>query len=97
MDTQPSIEMRIESLETSLNRTRRFSLFLALLLVLFVTSAFGGRKDELRTSKLILMETEFSPGVILVAGPHSSLVIQTPGGSEILRLGGDPVRLVGEE
>ena len=97
MDTQPSLEMRVESLEASLNRTRRFALFLALCLVIFVSAAFGGEKDELRTSKLILMETEFSPGVSLVAGPGQSLVIQTPDGSEILRLGGNPMRLVGED
>ena len=97
MDTQPSLEVRVESLEASLNRTRRFALFLAVLLVLFVSAAFGGEKDEIRTSKLILMKAESSGGVSLVAGEDSSLIIQAPDGSEVLRLGGSPLRRVGEE
>ena len=97
MTTQHSLETRVEALEAALLRTRRFALFLAAVLVFLVSAAFGGQEDEIRTSKLILMEGGVVPGISLVSGPGSSLVLQKPDGTEILRLGGSPLRRIGED
>jgi len=94
VNTQLSIEQRVEILEASLSRTRRLALSLAILLILFASAAFIKQEDEIRTSKLVLMETEQVEGIALVAGPESSLILQTPAGGEIMRLGGDPLRII---
>jgi hypothetical protein len=96
VDHHPSLEKRVELLESSLRRTRRLALGLTVLLTVFISAAFVMDDDEVRTRKLVLMESEYLQGVTLVAGPHSSLVIQAPTGTEIMRLGGDAARPVGD-
>lgn len=95
MNTQLSIEQRFEILDASLSRTRRLALSLVILLMMFASAAFIRQEDEIRTSKLVLMESEQVEGITLVAGPESSLILQTPAGEEIMRLGGDPLRIIG--
>ena len=97
MNTPLSIEQRVEILEASLSRTRRLAISLAILLLMFASAAFVRQEDEIRTSKLVLMESEQVEGIALVAGPESSLILQTPAGGEIMRLGGDPLRIIGED
>jgi hypothetical protein len=97
MDASSSLEERVETLEAAVLRARRVALSLGALVVVLLAAAFVRQDEEVRTSKLVLLGEESAPGVSLIAGPQASLVILGPEGREIMRLGGDPVRLIGEE
>jgi hypothetical protein len=96
MDSQASVKRRIEQLEASLRRMRRVIAALVLVLAVGAATAFVAAEDEVKTPKLTLMNGSVA-GVSLVAGSESSLVIQDPTGAEIMRIGGHPLRLIGED
>lgn len=48
--------------------------------------------NQVNAGRLVLTDAAGAPAVVIVAGPESSVVIQTPTGEEVLRLGGPPGR-----
>ena len=48
--------------------------------------------NQVNAGRLVLTDAAGAPAVVIVAGPESSVVIQTPTGQEVLRLGGPPGR-----
>jgi len=95
-DALSELEARVASLETSLRRTRRVTITLALSLLLAVVSAFTPQaQEELSTQRLVLTDAQDAPVLALTAGPESSLVLRSPTGEELLRLGGSPARRIG--
>ena len=97
MSTLQALEARVQALEFSLRNTRRIALGLSLLLVTFLSAAFVVPREEIQTEKLILMKSDYLPGVALVAGPMESLVIQGPDGEVLMTLGKPAMRLIGDE
>lgn len=91
-----SFEDRVARLETSLRHTRRLAAGLVVLLLGLVTAAFVQDDDHIETRKLTLMDGEV-PGVSLVAGPESSLLVRDRGGRVIARIGGHPGQFIGED
>ena len=88
MEPMSTLEVRVEALESSLRRARRLALVLgAALAGITATAMVPQAPDQVTTRRLILTDPS-SPGVVLLAGPESSLLIQTPSGQEVLRLGG---------
>lgn len=106
MAANRTLEARVSALESSLRRSRRVALLLGAALALVTAAAMVPQAtdqvtrqlisqptDEVTTRRLILTDPS-SPGVVLVPGPASSLIIQTPSGEEVLRLGGPAARRV---
>jgi hypothetical protein len=50
--------------------------------------------DQVSAGRLILTDAAGAPAVVILAGPDASVVIQTPAGDEVLRLGGHPARRI---
>ena len=97
MQPQTRIEERVRRLERALSRSRLLALALGLSALLLLSTGWSpwpqeAPTGEIRTQRLVLTNELDVEGVVLVAGPQSSLVIRTPGGEEILRLGGSPAR-----
>jgi hypothetical protein len=100
-----SLETRIASLERANRRTRLLASALAAGLLLVATAAFTPRarallesvqaQEEVATQRLVLQDAAGEPAIVLLAGPESSLVVVTPDGSEVVRLGGPPARPIG--
>ena len=93
MDPMTQLEARVCTLETSLRRSRLLAFVLGLAVVL-ITGAAQVREaqDVVTTERLVLTNGPDSSAVVLVAGLESSLVIQTPAGEEVMRLGGPSAR-----
>jgi hypothetical protein len=51
-----------------------------------------GARDEMTTNRLLLFDG--SDSIALIAGPESSLILETPSGVEVLQLGGPPLRRI---
>jgi len=95
-DAYSSLEARVRSLETSLRRTRVLAVALALCFMLAGLTAFAPQsQEEVSTQRLVLTDSVGLAAVALVAGPQASLVIQSPVGDEVLRIGGSPARRLG--
>ena len=93
MDSTTQLEARVRILETSLRRSRLLALMLGLTVMLITGAAMVPQaQDEVTTERLVLTNGPDSSSVVLVAGTESSLVIETPTGEELLRLGGSPLR-----
>mgnify|MGYP006342504249 CR=1 FL=1 len=88
MDPTHTLESRVEALESSLRRSRRLALLLGVALVGITATAMVPQAPDQVTTQRLVLTGPGSPGVVLLAGPGSSLVIQTPTGEEVLRLGG---------
>ena len=94
--TTPELESRIDQLERTVRRSRTLSALLGSVIAILVLSAMlPQERDELKGNRLVLTDSEGEPSVVLVAGPESSLLIETPGGQEVLRLGGPAIRRIG--
>jgi hypothetical protein len=90
------LETRIGSLETSLRRTRILAVALALSFVFAGLTAFAPQsQEEVSTQRLVLTDSAGLAAIALVAGPQSSLIIQSPVGDEVMRIGGSPARRIG--
>jgi hypothetical protein len=88
------LEARVHALEKSGNRSRRIAWALGLLLAFFSMAALLPQATpEVRTNRLVLTRPDLGH-IVLLAGPESSLVIESSNGSEIARLGGRPIRPV---
>ena len=93
MDSMTQLEARVRTLETSLRRSRLLAFVLGLAVVLFTGAAQVPEAQEVvTTERLVLTNGSDASSVVLVAGPESSLVIETPAGEEVLRLGGRSLR-----
>ena len=110
MDSMTQLEARVRTLETSVRRSRLLAFLLGLAVVLITAVLYfdldeGGDPDApfgetgvaigqevVTTERLVLADG--LDAVVLVPGPESSLVIETPAGEEVLRLGGSPVRQI---
>jgi hypothetical protein len=96
MDPMTQLEARVRTLETSLSRSRLLAFMLGLLVVLIVGAAQVPEAQEAQevvtTERLVLTNGPDSTSVVLVAGQESSLVIETPAGVEVMRIGGSAVR-----
>ena len=102
MDSMATLEARVHRLESSLRRSHRVALLLGLALTLITAAAMvpqatdrvtgqllSQAQEQVTTRRIVLTNGAADPsGVVLVAGPQSSLVIQKPDGEEVLRLGG---------
>ncbi len=88
MDPTCTLESRVGALESSLRRTRRLALLLGVALGGITAAAMVPQASDQVTTQRLLLTGPASPGVVLIAGPESSLIIQTPSGEEVLRLGG---------
>ena len=96
MDSITPLEARVRTLETSLRHARLLTLMLGLGIALIAGAAVVPQEqDELTTGRLVLTNAPDSSAVVLLAGPESSLVIQTPTGEEVLRIGGPAARRIG--
>ncbi len=100
MDPTTQLEARVRLLETSLSRSRLLAFVLGLVVVLIAGAAQVPDAQEAQevvtTERLVLTNgPDSAAAVVLVAGPESSLVIQTPAGEEVLRLGGPAGRRIG--
>jgi len=101
MDTPNAFEGRIASLERSLRRARLTALFLGIGAVVVAAAALTPDAQEVPipeqvvTQKLALTNELGAEQVVLMAGTDGSLVVLTPAGQEIMRLGGDPARRIG--
>ena len=94
-DSLPLLEARVASLETSLRRSRLVARSLSLMFILAVATAFTVQTpEELSTRRLVLTDAQDAPVVALVAGPQGGLVIESPTGEELFRLGGSPARRI---
>ena len=95
-DTPSELELRVHDLERSLRGSRRFVALLGSVVTILVLSAMlPQERDELQGPRLVLTDAAGAPAVVLLAGPESSLLIETPAGQEVLRLGGPPMRRIG--
>jgi hypothetical protein len=95
LDTLLRLEARVASLETSLSRTRLLASSLGVALALIFAAGFTPQaQEEVSTQRLVLTTEEGTPALTLRAGPRSSLVIQSPTGEEMFRLGGSPARRI---
>jgi hypothetical protein len=52
-------------------------------------------QEEVATQRLVLTDESGAASIVLAAGPESSLLVLTPSGSVLLRLGGQPARRIG--
>ena len=96
MDPLVSVEARVGALEDALRRTRRTAVVLASAVAILVLSAMMPReRSSVEVEKLVLTDSVGEPSVVLTAGPESSLVIETPSGEEVLRIGGPSMRWIG--
>jgi hypothetical protein len=96
MDSTSSLEGRVVALETALRRTRLLAVVLGLSALMIVVPAFVPQaQDVVTTRRLVLTNATDSAAVVLLAGPGASVIIQTPSGEEVLRLGGPAARRVG--
>jgi hypothetical protein len=96
MDSTSSLEGRVVALETSLRRTRLLAVVLGLSVLMILVPAFVPQaQDVVTTRRLVLTDATDSAAVVLLAGPEASVIIQTPSGDEVLRLGGAAARRVG--
>jgi len=96
MDSTSSLESRVVALETSLRRARLLALVLGLSALMILVPAFVPQaQDVVTTRRLVLTDATDSAAVVLLAGPEASVIIQTPSGEEVLRLGGAAARRVG--
>ncbi len=86
MDSMTQLEARVRTLETSLLRSRLLAFMLGLAVVLMTGAAQVPEAQEAVTTERLVL-TNGPDTVVLVAGPESSLVVQTPAGEEVLRLG----------
>ena len=95
MDSMTQLEARVRTLETSLHR-RRLLAFMLGLAVAFIAGAtqVPDVQDVVTTERLVLTNGPDNSSVVLVAGPESSLVIETLAGEEVLRLGGPAARQI---
>jgi hypothetical protein len=92
----PSLDQRVASLEGSLRRTRVLALALGAAWLWLALAGFARQtQEEVVTQRLVLTDAADSAVVVLVAGPESSLVVQTPAGTEVVRLGGPAARRIG--
>ncbi len=95
MDSMTQLEARVCTLETSLRRSRLLAFLLGLAVVLVTGAAQVPEAQEVvTTERLVLTNGPDSSAVALVAGPESSLVIETLAGVEVLRLGGPAGRRI---
>ena len=98
MDSMTQLEARVRTLETSLHRSRLLAFTLGLAVVFIVGAVQVPEAQEVQavvtTERLVLTNGPDSAPVVLVAGPESSLVIETPDGEEVLRLGGPAARRI---
>jgi len=93
MDSITQLDARVRTLETSLHRSRLLAFMLGLAVVFVVGAAQVPEAQEVvTTERLVLTNGPDASSVVLVAGPESSLVIETPDGEEVLRLGGPAAR-----
>lgn len=102
MDAIDRLEARIRSLETSRNRTRLAAWVFGLMSVLVSATAMAPQTtplpqtaqtvDSLTTERITLTGAADGSALVLVAGPRSSLVVQTDDGRETARLGGQPAQ-----
>ena len=84
-------------LRRALRRYRALSAFLGIL-VLVLTLAAWRTDSEVQAQRLVLLDGDGDPTVVLVAGGKGStagLIIQDTEGREIMRLGGPAARLLG--
>ena len=96
MSSIPSLDARVASLETALRRTRLLAFFLASAWLWLAAVGFARQaQEEVVTQRLVLTDAADSAVVVLVAGPESSLVVQTPEGAEVIRIGGPALRRIG--
>ena len=95
MDSFAHLESRINSLERSLRRSRMVLAASLLLAFLFVGLGMTRQaQEEVRAARLVLTTPMDSIGVVLQAGPQSSLLVLTSEGEQVVRLGGPPIRPV---
>jgi hypothetical protein len=99
MDPMPDVlaplEARVTSLETALRRSRVLAAGLATILTLVVLAAFAPQSQEnVTTRRLVLTDAMDSVALVLVAGPETSLVLQSPAGEDVFRIGGNPARRI---
>ena len=106
MDSMTQLEARVRRLETSLRRSRVLTLVLGLAVVLIAGAAIAQRavttdglpaavtQGAVTTNRLVLRNG--SGGVVLSAGPESSLVIENRAGDEVMRIGGRSIRPISE-
>jgi hypothetical protein len=90
------LESRIDRLEHTVRRSRTLSAILGSVVAILVLGAMLPQEtDELKGTRLVLTDADGEPSVVLLAGPESSLLVETPEGREVLRLGGPAVRRIG--
>jgi hypothetical protein len=90
------LEVRVERLEDALRRSRRLAAALAAALTLVALGAWRA-EDKVETRTLVLTGASGLPAAVLRAGPSedgASLILETPQGVQVMRLGGPSVRLV---
>lgn len=93
----PSLEARIVTLERTLRRFRLLAAVLALALLTLATAAWRAGTTEVQASSLVLTDPLGNPVLTLQAeesvhGP--GLVLVSPSGQVVMRLGGPVVRPV---
>ena len=95
--TLSELESRVRHLEGSLRGSRRLVALLgSVLTILAVSAMLPQERKELEAARLVLTDADGAPAVVLLAGPGSSLLIETPSGQEVLRLGGPLMRRIGK-
>ena len=101
MDAQTSLEARVDSLERSLRRSRRAVAALGLAVLIAVASAFAQAtpteqaQEQVATQRLALTDEMGGALVVRRGGTDGSLVVATPDGREVVRLGGPAARRIG--
>jgi hypothetical protein len=96
MSSTRSLDARVASLESALRRTRLLAFCLASAWLWLAVAGFARQaQEQVVTQRLVLTDSADSAVVVLVAGPESSLVVQTPAGAEVIRLGGPAMRRIG--
>jgi hypothetical protein len=91
MGATSGLESRIRSLEASRDHCRTAAWGLGLIVAIMSAMAMmPSPPQELAAERIVL--TQDSASVVLVPGPGSSLVIQTPEGEEVARIGGPAAR-----
>lgn len=98
MDAITRLEARIRSLETSRGRNRLAAWAFGLGLMLVTAAAMvpqtaqeaqeAQTAQELTARRITMTNETDQTSIVLLAGPQSSLVIQTVDGQEIARIGG---------
>jgi hypothetical protein len=88
------LEARVERLEGALRRSRQLAVVLAASLALVALGAWRA-EDKVQTQTLVLTGASGLPAAVLRAGPPwdgASLILETPGGRQVMRLGAPSVR-----